>query len=67
MPRTELIAMDKRICALCAGAGWYYLETPGSNKPLYARLIKCPRSMYHLNYFDLPASRPAPAFTEEPS
>lgn len=67
MIRVELTAMDSRICPLCAGAGWYYVETPGRNKPLYARLVKCQRSMYHLNYIDLPAPRTAPAFAEEPS
>lgn len=65
--RVELTAMDKRICPICSGAGWYYVETPGRNKPNQAILKQCPRSMYHLNYIDLPAPRPAPAFTEQPS
>lgn len=62
--RIELKAPDQRICPICSGMSWYYVETPGRNRPIYAALKQCPRSMYHLNYIDLPAPRQAPAFQE---
>lgn len=65
--RIELVAPDPRICPIYSGMRWYYQETPGYNRPIFAALKQCPRSMYHLNYIDLPAPRPAPAFTEQPS
>lgn len=50
MQRVELQAMDRRICSICAGANWYYVETPGRNKPIQAVLKACPRTMMHQNY-----------------
>ncbi|MCB1589230.1 MAG: hypothetical protein KDI56_10045 [Xanthomonadales bacterium] len=47
--RVELTAMDKRICPLCSGAGWYYVDVPG-RKPIPAVLKQCPRTMMHQNY-----------------
>ena len=39
----KLTAPDARICPVCHGMGYYYLETPGRNKPLEAEFKKCQR------------------------
>lgn len=39
----SLTAPDPRICPVCHGMGFYYVETPGRNKPLEAVLRQCQR------------------------
>lgn len=49
LTRVELTAMDKRICPICSGAGWYYADAPG-RKPIPYVLKPCPRTILHQNY-----------------
>lgn len=37
----RLTTPDQRICGQCHGMGWYYVETPESNRPLNAVLKQC--------------------------
>lgn len=39
----RLTPPDARICPACHGMGWYYVETPGRNRPLGAELRQCRR------------------------
>lgn len=39
----RLTTPDQRICGQCHGMGWYYVETPESNRPLNAVLKQCQR------------------------
>lgn len=39
----RLTTPDQRICPQCSGMGWYYVETPESNRPLNAVLKQCQR------------------------
>ncbi len=39
----RLTPPDPRICQQCHGMRWYYLATPGRNKPLEAELKQCQR------------------------
>ena len=39
----RLVTPDPRICLICHGMGWYYVQTPGRNTPTEAALRQCQR------------------------
>ena len=39
----RLAPPDVRICPICSGIGWYYVQTPDHNFPLEAVLRQCQR------------------------
>lgn len=43
----RLTTPDRRICRWCHGVGWYYVETPDENRPLYAVLRRCVQPHVH--------------------
>ncbi len=39
----KLTVPDVRICPVCLGMVYYYVETPGRNQPIEAELKRCQR------------------------